>query len=486
MLGRATPCIGCSPPRRRGSTPCAASPSTSGARWWPTSRSRSRLLEGVLGIERAKPEPTIPSGPIVTVAYEPVEGADPADEIRLQASWAGRRIVVWAGGPEVEPASNDALTELLREAGAPTTGWTEHADVPLPGGQRAASRAIEVADALGWLVALGSGAGTTPVAGASLRWIGAVGVLAVRHVVRGRLAPTLFGRKRPEGDHLDLAVRWKPALVDDGAVNELADHLPGPVSILAPGPARATVLNVLEAMVDAIARQGAARLELPAPPPVSRTTGAVAEAVVTRLDGSAFDAPVAAGAEVCKRLARWVRPVTASTDRPALVVQLDPPDSGDAWFLSVLIRHGNAPPIPVLPALNDQRIGKAVSDELLRLERLVAPLRRVSAARRGQVFLSPGRGVGAHDRHGCRPGGGRVRACGFRRCPARRRRRRCGCSPSRSASPSSAPVSSAPCAGRRCSATSSSPPPTSSAWPTRPARWCAVPRQVGRARAGPT
>jgi SNF2 family DNA or RNA helicase len=38
--------------------------------------------------------------------------------------------------------------------------------------------------------------------------------------------------------------------------------------------------------------------------------------------------------------------------------------------------------------LNDPKNGKAIADELLRLERLVPPLRRVSAARRGQVFLS--------------------------------------------------------------------------------------------------
>ena len=344
------------------------------------------LLEGVLGIEHAPPAP--PQTASAVVVFEPVEGADPADEVRLQASWAGRRIVVWAGGGEVPAATVEELTSMLQVAGAPTVGWGEHADVPLPGGLRAASRSIEVADALGWLVALGAGVGAAEQVGASLRWIGAIGVLAVRQVAQGRLAPTLFGRKRPEGDVLDLAVRWKPALVDEVEVDRLAAHLPGPVTVLAPGPARATVLNVLEAMVDAIARQAAARLELPAPPPVTRTTGGVAEAVVTRLDGSGFDAPVAAGAEVSKRLARWVRPVVGITDAPTLVVQLDPPDSSDAWFLSVLVHRADGPPQPVLPLLNDPRNGKAVGDELLRLERLVPPLRRVSAARRGQVFLS--------------------------------------------------------------------------------------------------
>ena len=346
-----------------------------------------RLLEGVLGIERQQQPQARQQLPAnIPVAYEPVEGADPADEVRLQGSWAGRRVVVWGGGPEVDPADPDALTELLKAAGAPNTGWTEHAEVPLPGGRRAAARAIEVNDALGWLVALGAGVGATDVAGASLRWIGAVGALAVRQVSNGRLAPTLFGRKSSEGDVLELAVRWKPALVDDAEIDVLVEHLPGPVTLLAPGPGRATTLNVLEAMVDAIARQGAARLDLPAPPPATRSTSAVAEAVVTRLDGSAFQAPVAAGAEVSKRLARWVRPILGN-ERPQLVVQLDPPDSGDAWFLSVLLDRGAAP-VPVLQALHDPKTSKAVGDEVLRLERLVAPLRRVSASRRGQVFLS--------------------------------------------------------------------------------------------------
>src|SRR5690606_30443273 len=99
-----------------------------------------------------------------------------------------------------------------------------------------------------------------------------------------------------------------------------------------------------------------------------------------------FQAPVAAGAEVSKRLARWVRPILGN-DRPQLIVQLDPPDAGDAWFLSVLLDRTGAP-VPVLQALHDPKSAKPVSDELLRLERLVAPLRRVSASRRGQVILS--------------------------------------------------------------------------------------------------
>ena len=51
-------------------------------------------------------------------------------------------------------------------------------------------------------------------------------------------------------------------------------------------------------MVDAICRDGARRLEVPAPPPRVRTANDVAEAFLARLDGSAFDAPVNIGGEI--------------------------------------------------------------------------------------------------------------------------------------------------------------------------------------------
>ena len=126
-----------------------------------------------------------------------------------------------------------------------------------------------------------------------------------------------------------------PADVDHAEVEELAGAMPGPVVAMARADAKAVVLEVVRAVVDAIASDAAGRVEMPAPPPVVRTGADVGEAVITRLDGSAFVAPVAAGLEVSKRLERWVKPVTGA-GRSRLVVQLDPPDSSDAWFLSVL------------------------------------------------------------------------------------------------------------------------------------------------------
>jgi len=42
---------------------------------------------------------------------------------------------------------------------------------------------------------------------------------------------------------------------------------------------------------------------------------------------------------VGRRLEQWARPVVRP-GRPTVVLQLDPPDRGDAWFLSVLVGVG--------------------------------------------------------------------------------------------------------------------------------------------------
>src|SRR5690606_25375090 len=150
---------------------------------------------------------------------------------------------------------------------------------------------------------------------------------------------------------------------------------------------RVVTLDVIGAVVDAIVSEAAARLELPAPPPHVQSTAQVAEAVVTRLDGSSFAAPVAAGAEVSKRLDRWIKPVVGPfTSR--LVLQLDPPDSGNAWFLSVLGPGAEGNLLPIEAAIADGKATKVLVDELVRVERVVPALLRPGAMRRGQVYLS--------------------------------------------------------------------------------------------------
>ena len=315
-----------------------------------------------------------------------VVAADPGAEVRLQASWSAGEVVVWAAGPDTAPANHDELSDLLEAIGGPALGWNQHPGVVLPIGSRAAALSIPVADALGWLVAVGGGLGGRGV-GSSVTWLGRVAVAAVRLVARGALVPALASGRRPNRGSLDLNVRWVPADVNQLEVDELAAAMPGPVTALARGDAKAVTLDVLRAVVDAIATDAAGRLALPAPPPVVRNASAVAEAIVTRLDGSTFQAPVAAGAEVSKRLDRWTKPVTRSR-RSRLVVQLDPPDSAGAWFLSVLGPGAEGGLLPVELALTDSKNTKPLADDMARLERLFPVLLRAGGQRRGQVYLN--------------------------------------------------------------------------------------------------
>jgi superfamily II DNA or RNA helicase len=293
---------------------------------------------------------------------------------------------VWAAGAATAPASNDELADRLEAIGGPALGWSIHAAVPLPTGARAEALSIPIEESLGWLVAVAGSEDRTGL-GASVLWLAHVALTAVRTVARGAVVPTLHNGKRRDGKPVELAVRWAPALLDDAELDELADAMPGPVAALSEADPATLTLDVLRAVVDTIVRDAAGRLELPAPPPVTRTSAAVAEAVITRLDGSAFDAPAAAASEVSNRMQRWARPVTGR-NRPRLVVQLDPPDAGNAWFLSVLGPGAEGTLLPIELALGDSKKPTGLADELTRLERLLPALLRPGALRRGQVYLS--------------------------------------------------------------------------------------------------
>ncbi len=189
-----------------------------------------------------------------------IAGADPGGEVRLQASWEAGKIVVWAAGPGTKPEGNDELADRLEAIGGPKLGWTVHADVPLPSGARAAAVAIPVQESLGWLVAVGGGLGRDGV-GASVVWLGRVALSAVRMVAQGAVVPALHADKRPNGRSMDLAVRWSPALLDPAVVDQLAAAMPGPVIALKTGTHRAVTIEVLNAVVDAIVREAAGRVD---------------------------------------------------------------------------------------------------------------------------------------------------------------------------------------------------------------------------------
>jgi len=316
---------------------------------------------------------------------------DGPGEVRLQASWSGGRIVVWAAGPGTAPASVEDLAELLARVEAPTGGWWPHDPVPLPSKDKAPAQAIGVGEALGWLVALGAKDRAEGM-GASVVWLGRVAVWGVRLVARGSIVPTLELVRPTRGPREDngvsaYSVRWAPALVDRAELDALASSLPGPMSALDRSDARSLTLAVLGAVVDTIAGDAARRLELSAPPPVVRTPADVAESVLTGLGGVPFEAPTRLAAALGDRMKRWAEPVRSPVE-DRLVVQLDPPDRGGAWFLSVLGPGQDGRSVPLEVALVDGRSKRHLADETLRMERLLPVLNRPGGQRRGEVVLS--------------------------------------------------------------------------------------------------
>lgn len=311
-----------------------------------------------------------------------------AGEVRLQASWAAGRLVVWAAGPGTEPATADELAQRLEAAGVLASGWSSHPPVKLPSGAGAPALALPVGDALGWLMAVGGGHDDDAI-GSSVTWLGRVAVWAVRLVASGSIVPTLRTRRRNKdgNDSVEMSVRWVPALLGANELDELASAMPGPVTALERTDARQLTQTVLTSIVNIIATEAARRVETPAPPPDPNDTSSVAEAVVTRLDGSSFEAPARIGSEIAKRFDRWSQAVTTPTDG-RLVVQLDPPDGDNAWFLSVQGHDPDGHLVPLEVALVESRPKRHVADELARLERIMPVLKRPGEARRGQVVLS--------------------------------------------------------------------------------------------------
>ena len=94
-------------------------------------------------------------------------------------------------------------------------------------------------------------------------------------------------------------------------------------------------------------------------------------------------------AELTHRLDRWAKPVTQG-GAVQLVVQLDPPDEGNAWQLTVSATGIDRHPVPLDRALvtapSDKR--RLAETELARLERLLPALLRPGGHRRGEVILS--------------------------------------------------------------------------------------------------
>ncbi|MBI2706079.1 MAG: hypothetical protein HYX32_12430 [Actinobacteria bacterium] len=314
--------------------------------------------------------------------------------VRLQLSWSPGLVVAWAGGPGATAATAGELAELLEAAGA-SADWVPHSAARIPGNGRAEAVAAPVGDVLGWLVALAAGEPDDSV-GASARWLSEVAVWAVRLTAQGAMVPLLKQRKRrrkqPEGGSSGsetFSVRWTPALVDGDQLAAFAEAMPASVQAVdTAGDGRAVTRSALTGMVDAICRQAARTIEVPAPPPNPKLPADIAESFLGRLDGSQFQAPGAAGGELVNRIERWAKSAINPLRHP-LVVQLDPPDEDGAWHLSVLAAGESHKLVSFdLAAVNAGSKRRELEDELARLERLLPALTRPGGHRRGEVILS--------------------------------------------------------------------------------------------------
>src|SRR5262249_14476090 len=289
---------------------------------------------------------------------------------QLQLSREPGRVVAWGGGNNAPTAPAKQVVEMLASTGAPSAPWTEHAPVTMPNGDKAHAVAAPVGEVLGWLVAAGAGDLDTPEPeegeeqqaqeegslAPSVCWLGRVAVWAVELAARGAMVPLLRQRRRREANtrssNASYSVRWTPALIDGARLNAIARAMPGAVAALETTvDARAVPRSALTGMVDAIGRQSARLIEVPAAPPVVRSASDVTEAFLARFDGSAFDAPTRVAGDLVQRAEEWARSVTR-THAP-LVVRLDAPDDDGVWHLAVFQHGPNAQLVPIEHALAD-------------------------------------------------------------------------------------------------------------------------------------
>ena len=228
-----------------------------------------------------------------------------------------------------------------------------------------------------------------------------------RHAARW--SRVLRQRRRRSGssrsEHASYAVRWTPALVDPDRLADVVDAMPGSVAALDPSvDARAVTRSALTGMVDAIGRDSARRIEVPAAPPVVRTGNDVTEAFLARLDGSAFDAPVRVAGELVVHAPRVGRarspastPPLDRAPRPARPHRRVGPRGVRRQGARRLEGQGARP----RRARHRRRPARKRADlehELARLERMLPALLRGRQRPPRPGRPQPGRGVGAHDR----------------------------------------------------------------------------------------
>ena len=307
----------------------------------------------------------------------------------LQLSWANGRVVAWLGGPDAQPATFEQLREYLIATDAPEI-WSQRSPIQLPNGDKAVAVEANITDILGWLLAISADPPDEEIA-PSARWISIVSGWAVNLVAKGAVIPTVrrSRQNRRTTQRNAFAVSWQPALLDQERIKAFGDAMPGSVSVLSPSIDGQTMTrSILTEVADTICRQASKRIESPAAPENAQTIVDASEVFLANLDGEPFELTPGLATDLSNALEKWAAPVTSRTYRP-LIVQLDPPDSGDAWHLKVFApsRHEQLVPIEVA-LVNAGNHRKDLEGNLIRLERLYAPLNRPGGMRRGEVVLS--------------------------------------------------------------------------------------------------
>ena len=262
-------------------------------------------------------DPRAASAPTVTPAEAdratPVEEAEAPERSdaevvpapsppRLQLSWHRGSIVAWSAGRGSASEAVPSIADRLLAAGAPADAFSEGEPIALPAGGSAPSLTADIHDTLGWLVALADTHDDEELA-PSVTWIGLAAALAVRLVGQGRMVPQLRKVGDAPANRSYFAVRWEPTLIDHDELTGLVKAMPGAVAALeGRRDARTVTHAIVSGFVDAICRDAAGRVEVPAPPPQPQRPAEIAEAALGRLDGSTFEAPHAQGTEIRRGL----------------------------------------------------------------------------------------------------------------------------------------------------------------------------------------
>ena len=310
---------------------------------------------------------------------------------QLQLSWNDGQLVAWVSGHNARYEQEPVIREYLEAAGGGNIAWEARGTLRVPTGQRVPAVATPMANALGWLVAQAR-PHNDPRFAPSIRWMGLASAAAVSSVAQGRMAPQLRQSRRgsKKNGTSTFSVRWLPGLIEPDVLAQLIASVPGAAMV---GQQRqeplAFTTAVMGDVTNTIVRMAAAQVDMPAPPPEVRDRNDISEAFLGRLDGSQFQAPDSAGAEISRRVDRWSAPVVG-TKNPKLTVQLAAPDDSNAWLASVLgtSSAGALEPFEIVVAEASKDRARLFEHQASRLERLFPALLRPGGRRRGEVILS--------------------------------------------------------------------------------------------------